>query len=151
MSLGVFLSLNCDCAHSIVNRYLTNLPEREDETRCRSLIVVGSQPMNAFIYPDEITPLHPVRNKKLLNQLVADTLKNGWQGPRLLVIKRESDYLAWTGSDRIAAAKIAELDQVPCYVLPEGELKVLTQSGGMSRIANDWRFSKKSETQWQSR
>ncbi len=98
------------------------LPEGAGEARRRALIVVGCMGRNAFLYPDEITSLHPARNKTLLNQLIADMLKNGWQSRPLLVIERESDYLAWTGSHRIAAAKIAELDHVPCYVLSEGEL-----------------------------
>jgi hypothetical protein len=47
---------------------------------------------------------------------------NGWRGRPLLVIERKSDYLAWTGSHRLAAAKLAGLDSVPCYVLSETEL-----------------------------
>jgi hypothetical protein len=74
------------------------------------------------IDPAEIKPLHEVRSRKLLNDLVADMRKNGWRGRPLLVIEREADYVAWTGSHRIAAAKKAGLVAVPCYVLHERQL-----------------------------
>jgi len=49
--------------------------------------------------------------------------ENGWQGRPLLVIERQSDYLAWTGSHRLAAAAKAGLESVPCYVLHESRLQ----------------------------
>jgi len=48
--------------------------------------------------------------------------ENGWQGRPLLVIEHKSDYLAWTGSHRQAAAKEAGLSLVPCYAIHEREL-----------------------------
>jgi hypothetical protein len=76
------------------------------------------------IDPGEIQPLHEVVRVRqgALKELVDDMKENGWHGRPLLVIDRESGYLAWTGNHRIAAAKKAGLAAVPCYVLGEGEL-----------------------------
>lgn len=52
--------------------------------------------------------------------------KNGWDGRPLLVIERENDYLAWTGTHRLAAAVAAELESVPCHVVCE---EVLLRNG----------------------
>lgn len=41
----------------------------------------------------------------------------------MLVIERDTHYLAWTGSHRIAVAKLAGFDSVPCYVVEEQELR----------------------------
>ncbi|HTS70655.1 MAG TPA: ParB/RepB/Spo0J family partition protein, partial [Terriglobia bacterium] len=71
---------------------------------------------------DLIRPLHPVRQEWLFDELVADMTENGWQGRPLIVIERESDYLAWTGSHRVAAAADAGLTTILCYVIQEGEL-----------------------------
>jgi len=75
--------------------------------------------MITVIHPEQIKPLHGVRSKAHFSDLVADMRENKWQGRPLLVIERESDYVAWTGSHRIAAAVEAGLDGVPCYVLDE--------------------------------
>jgi hypothetical protein len=80
--------------------------------------------MITFINPEEIQPLHEVLRVRqgFLKGLVDDMKKNGWRGRALLVIERESGYLAWTGSHRIAAARTAGLEAVPCYVLHERKL-----------------------------
>ena len=78
--------------------------------------------MITSIDPQEIEPLHEVRNQALLDALTADMKENGWRGRPLLVIERESDYVAWTGSHRMAAAIEAGLALVPCYVIHEDEL-----------------------------
>jgi ParB-like chromosome segregation protein Spo0J len=69
-----------------------------------------------------ITPLHEARSRRHLQSLTDTMKENGWRGRPLLVIERRSDYLAWTGSHRLAAAKLAGLRSVPCYVLREAEL-----------------------------
>ncbi len=74
------------------------------------------------IDPEQIEPLHEVRRPALVHDLASDMSENGWQGRPLLVIERESGYVAWTGTHRIAAAKRAKLSGVPCYVLHESEL-----------------------------
>lgn len=71
---------------------------------------------------EDITPLHPPRMKRHVQDLQRDMEENGWQGRPLLVIERQNDYLAWTGSHRIAAAKLAGFTTIPCYVLPEQKL-----------------------------
>ena len=78
--------------------------------------------MNTSIDPEEITPLHGVRDHDKVDHLVAEMKENGWRGRSLLVIERESDYLAWTGSHRVAAAVKSGLSLVPCYVIHEREL-----------------------------
>lgn len=72
--------------------------------------------------PNAITPLHEARNRRHADSLAADMKENGWEGRPLLVIKRKSNYLAWTGSHRIAAAREAGLSSVPCYVLQQSKL-----------------------------
>jgi ParB-like chromosome segregation protein Spo0J len=71
---------------------------------------------------DNLTPLHEPREIEHVRNLADDMKENGWIGRPLLVIERESDFLAWTGSHRIAAAKLAGLKTIPCYVVQESEL-----------------------------
>ena len=40
----------------------------------------------------------------------------------MLVIETAGGYVAWTGSPRIAAARVAELQKLPCLIVPEAEL-----------------------------
>ena len=75
-----------------------------------------------YISLEQITPLHELRSSQHLQDLVDDMRENGWRGRPLLVIERAEDYLAWTGSHRLAAAKDARIISVPCYVLAESEL-----------------------------
>jgi hypothetical protein len=78
-----------------------------------------------YLDPKEITALHEARSHQHLGELTDDMERNGWTGRPLLVIERENDYLAWTGSHRIAAAKEVGLRQIPCYVLSESKLLAL--------------------------
>jgi hypothetical protein len=71
---------------------------------------------------ESLTALHEPRQSQHLQNLVDDMEENGWTGRPLLVIQRESDFIAWTGSHRIAAAKLAGFASVPCYVVQESEL-----------------------------
>jgi len=75
-----------------------------------------------MLSPDSITPLHGVRNQRLVDDLASDMEENGWQGRPLLVVERDSGHLAWTGSHRIAAAQKAGLPTIPCYTIPESML-----------------------------
>lgn len=78
--------------------------------------------MNRDIAIEDLTPLHEPTSILELQNLTADMKENGWRGRPLLVIEREFDFLAWTGSHRIAAAKLAGLTSISCYVLQESEL-----------------------------
>jgi hypothetical protein len=78
--------------------------------------------MIEYVKLENITPLHKPRSDRHLQDLTTEMKENGWKGRPLLVIERDSDYLAWTGSHRIAAAKQAGFTHVPCYVLPESKL-----------------------------
>jgi hypothetical protein len=79
--------------------------------------------MITSIDPEEIDPLHEVRNFDLVDELAAAMKENGWEGRPLLLIERSSaGYLAWTGSHRISAARQAGLSAVPCYVIQERQL-----------------------------
>ena len=90
-----------------------------------------------MIAPEEITPLHEVRSDRLLASLSKDMEENGWQGRPLLVIEREADYLAWTGSHRIAAARRVGLATIPCYVLSEDALMGLGVEADRGHV-EDW-------------
>lgn len=83
---------------------------------------LGFQTMTANIDPNIITPLHGVRSRRLFGQLRDDMKANGWNGLPLLVIETETEYVAWTGSHRIAAAVASGLELVPCYVIPAQDL-----------------------------
>lgn len=75
-----------------------------------------------YLDPWDTEPLHEVRNQRLFDYLAADMEEEGWQGRPLLVIETEHGYVAWTGSHRIAAAREAELKEVPCLIVPEEDL-----------------------------
>ena len=78
--------------------------------------------MIEYVELESVTPLHKPRSDRHLQNLTAEMKENGWKGRPLLVIERDSDYLAWTGSHRIAAARLASLTSIPCYILPESKL-----------------------------
>ena len=72
------------------------------------------------IAPNEIEPLHSPNVPALYRDLVRSMKKNGWKGRPLLVIEcANGSFVAWTGSHRIAAAREAGLDSIPCYIIPE--------------------------------
>jgi ParB-like chromosome segregation protein Spo0J len=94
----------------------------EREFEYPACAVEAENPMSESIEIAFITPLHEPRLDRLLQELTDDMKENGWRGRPLLVIEHAEDYLAWTGSHRIAAAEIAGLTSIPCYVLPESKL-----------------------------
>jgi len=70
--------------------------------------------------PLDIHPPHGAQLPRQFNELVEDMAANGWKGRPLLVIRCVSGkFQAWTGSHRIAAARKAGLQEVPCYVVME--------------------------------
>jgi hypothetical protein len=80
-----------------------------------------------------ITPLHGVKDRELLAELVASMSAHGWRGRPLIVYKDdENHYQALTGSHRlVAAAKTGT--RVPIRVLTKKELAVLTESPWWNR------------------
>jgi hypothetical protein len=78
--------------------------------------------VNRRIDPKEIRALNEAVNVTLLEELVENMKENGWQGRPILVFETESEYMAWTGSHRIAAAIEVGLVRVPCYVLQASAL-----------------------------
>ena len=86
------------------------------------LTSVFGEPMIEYVELESVTPLHKPRSDRHLQNLTAEMKENGRKGRPLLVIERDSDYLAWTGSHRIAAARLAGLTSIPCYILPESKL-----------------------------
>ena len=67
---------------------------------------------------DSLDPLHEVRDETKLAMLVASMDADGWTGRPLLVQDTgEGWYQAWTGSHRIAAAREAGIDSIPCVVI----------------------------------
>lgn len=69
--------------------------------------------------PHDIIPLHKPTNRSHVTELARDMRERGWRGRELLVIRRGEQYLAWTGSHRIEAARRAKLASVPCHVVQE--------------------------------
>ncbi len=75
------------------------------------------------IDPQALTPPHEPRMTALVEELAEDMQEVGWQGRPLLVFRRNNgSYVAWTGSHRIAAARVVGLKTIPCYVLLESSL-----------------------------
>ena len=72
------------------------------------------------IAPEDVEPLHSPNVPALYRDLVRSMKKDGWNGRPLLVIEcANGSFVAWTGSHRIAAAREAGLDSIPCYIIPE--------------------------------
>lgn len=66
-----------------------------------------------------IDPLHAVRDSIKLATLVESMYRRGWVGRPLLVAVYGDGYQAWTGSHRIAAARVAGIERVPVKVISE--------------------------------
>jgi ParB-like chromosome segregation protein Spo0J len=75
------------------------------------------------IDPNDVDPLHEPTHVHHLKELTSDMRKNGWTGRALLVIRHAGGNQAWTGSHRIAAARAAGLQTIPCYVIPESKIR----------------------------
>jgi hypothetical protein len=85
--------------------------------------------------PDDIEPVHVVRDERYVERLILDMKQNGWRGRSLLVEETVHPYLrlpfgsrsplpayfAWTGSHRLVAAVSASLATVPCVTLTAEE------------------------------
>lgn len=69
-----------------------------------------------------ITPRHEVRDVAHRDAIAASMSEDGWIGRPLVVVDSGDGYLALTGSHRLAAARLAGLDEVPVLVavLPDG-------------------------------
>src|SRR5215472_6241730 len=73
--------------------------------------------------PRHVRALHSPRSPYKFVELANQMEENGWTGRPLLVIQRaDLSYQAWTGSLRIAAARAAGLETIPCYVIDETQL-----------------------------
>lgn len=68
-------------------------------------------------YPSFVQPPHSERNAKKTAAITRSIKQNGWQGRPLLVVKTGERFAALTGSHRLASAKKAGLEEVPCYVI----------------------------------
>ncbi len=65
----------------------------------------------------EINPPHEVRDCAKFDALVSSMESDGWLGRPLLVIRKNGEWLAITGSHRYAAACEAGMEEVPCVVI----------------------------------
>lgn len=70
----------------------------------------------------KIEQFHEVIDKDKFQQLVEDMKENGWNGRPLVVIDCCGEYSALTGSHRLAAAREAELYEIPCAVVDHGTM-----------------------------
>ena len=68
---------------------------------------------------EQIEAFHPPRDMQQIDNLTADLRLHGWKGRPLLVYSTPTGYQAISGSHRIAAARRAELQSIPCVVIPE--------------------------------
>ena len=76
-----------------------------------------------LIDPWTIETLHGVTYDLHLEELIVSMKEEGWSGRPLLVIERTDDFLAWTGTHRVYAAREVGFEKVPCYVVDESVLK----------------------------
>jgi len=70
----------------------------------------------------KIEQFHEVIDKDKFQQLVEDMKENGWNGRPLVVIDCGGEYSALTGSHRLAAAREAELYEIPCAIVDHGTM-----------------------------
>lgn len=74
------------------------------------------------VSPKSIRPLHEVRDESKLAALVDAMETSGWVGRPLLVVDEGGgDYVALTGSHRLAAAQAVRMSSVPVVVVPQCE------------------------------
>jgi hypothetical protein len=74
------------------------------------------------ISPRAVRPLHHVRDPEKLAALVASMRIDGWTGRPILAYRGPGDdILALTASHRLAAARVAGLDEIPVLVLEDLE------------------------------
>ena len=80
-----------------------------------------------------ISPLHEVKDRDLLAELVGSMRAHGWRGRPIIVYKDdEHHYQALTGSHRLVAAAMTGV-KVPTRVLTKRELAVLVESPWWNR------------------
>lgn len=77
-------------------------------------IKIGSA--SAVLSPDQIKPLHDVRNQEKHAELVARLKKDGWVGRPILVEESNGRYYAWSGTHRLAAATAAGIDVPVAFI-----------------------------------
>ena len=65
----------------------------------------------------EINPPHEVRDCDKFDAIVSSMEESGWQGRPLLVIRKNGEYQALTGSHRYAAACEAGIEEAPCVII----------------------------------
>lgn len=77
---------------------------------------------NIVISPWRITPPHSVTDQEKFESIRDGLELNGWTGRPILVLEWGEEWIALTGSHRIAAARAAGFEGVPCAVLPAAAL-----------------------------
>ena len=99
------------------------------------------------VSPKSIRPLHEVRDEAKLLMLVEAMQAGGWTGRPLLVVDEGGgDYVALTGSHRLAAALESGLSEVPVVVVPQCErLTVEPVLGGVDVCFDGVRLSEDDE------
>lgn len=75
--------------------------------------------MHTFAAPQQVIPLHGIRQADKARELAASMEEAGWSGRPLLVVSSGPRLFAWTGSHRIHAARAAGLAMVPVYIISE--------------------------------
>ena len=93
--------------------------------------------------PEELRPANDVFDQAYQQELVLSMRRVGWEGRDLLVeqVLRFSfpEYYAWTGSHRIAAAREAGLETVPCRMLSAAEAdEAFVRAGYVKHPHHNW-------------
>jgi hypothetical protein len=78
------------------------------------------------VRPRQITPVNMAggdpRSQEHVEEIAESMREDGWQGPPLLAMRdEEGNWQAWTGSHRLTAAQLAELDEVPAVWIDKEE------------------------------
>jgi hypothetical protein len=97
------------------------------------------------VEPRRLHPVHSPVNMGFLASAGAEMRERGWRGQDLLVEESiffgmRPEYFAWTGSDRLSAAKAAGLRTVPCRVLTSAAADRAFRAAGYRKWAFEcWR------------
>lgn len=99
------------------------------------------------IAPKSVRPLHEVRDEEKFAALMEAMQVGGWTGRPLLVVDEGGgDYVALTGSHRLAAAQAVRMSTIPVVVVPQCErLTVEPVLGGVDVCLDGVRFSEDDE------
>lgn len=72
---------------------------------------------------------HTPGSERKVKEIAASMENEGWIGPPLLVVRNEDVWQAFTGSHRLLAAQIADIDVPAVFISQENMLKWAEEAG----------------------